>query len=137
LLTTLPDEFVRWISPVTHVLRTATADTELAGKTIRAGDWVVLWNGSANRDTQAIEGADEFDIGRPPTQHVGFGAGDHFCLGALIARLQLRHIMRAFLDHVADIELAGDVRRVASHQFPGFKSMRVRVTPLRNAATPS
>jgi len=131
LLTTLPDEFVRWVSPVTHVLRTATADTELGGKTIRAGDWVVLWNGSANRDTAAIEGADEFDIARPPTAHVGFGAGDHFCLGALIARLQLRHIMRAFLSHVAEIELTGPVRRVASHQFPGFKSMPVRVTPSR------
>jgi cytochrome P450 len=137
LLTTLPDEFVRWISPVTHVLRTATADTELAGKQIREGDWVVLWNGAANRDSQAIEGADLFDIGRPPTPHVGFGAGDHFCLGALIARLQLRHIMRAFLDHVADIELTGPVRRVASHQFPGFKSMPVRVTPLQGRSGPN
>jgi cytochrome P450 len=89
----------------------------------------VLWNGAANRDTTAIEGADIFDIGRGPTPHVGFGAGDHFCLGALIARLQLRHIMRAFLDHVAGIELTAPVRRVASHQFPGFKSMPVRVTP--------
>jgi cytochrome P450 len=133
LLTSMPDEFVRWISPVTHVLRTATADTELAGKAIREGDWVVLWNGSANRDTQAIAGADEFDIGRPATPHVGFGAGDHFCLGAHIARLQLRHIMRVFLDHVADIELTGPVRRVASHQFPGFKSMPVRVTRAANA----
>jgi len=129
LLATLPDEFVRWVSPVTHVLRTATADTTLGGKEIRAGDWVVLWNGSANRDTDAIEGADAFDIGRPPTPHVGFGAGDHFCLGALIARLQLRHIMRALLDRVATIEMTGPVRRVASHQFPGFKSMPVRVTP--------
>jgi cytochrome P450 len=129
LLTTLPDEFVRWVSPVTHVLRTATADTVLGDKQIRAGDWVVLWNGAANRDAGAIDNADAFDIGRPPTPHVGFGAGDHFCLGALVARLQLRHIMRAFLDRVAAIELTGPVRRVASHQFPGYKHMPVRVTP--------
>ena len=127
LLDTLPDEFVRWISPVTHVMRTATADTELGGKKIRAGDWVVLWNGSANRDEEGIAGAGAFDIGRGPTPHVGFGAGDHFCLGAVVARLQLRHIMRAFLDRVEAIELTGPVQRVSSHQFPGFKSMPVRV----------
>jgi len=127
LLDTLPDEFVRWVSPVTHVLRTATADTELGGKQIRAGEWVVLWNGSANRDEEGIAGAGEFDIGRGPTPHVGFGAGDHFCLGAVVARLQLRHIMRAFLDRVEEIELTGPVQRVSSHQFPGYKSMPVRV----------
>jgi cytochrome P450 len=127
LLDTFPDEFVRWISPVTHVLRTATADTELGGKQIRAGDWVVLWNGSANRDEEGIAGAGEFDIGRGPTPHVGFGAGDHFCLGAVVARLQLRHIMRAFLDRVEEIELTGPVQRVCSHQFPGYKAMPVRV----------
>ena len=127
LLDTFPDEFVRWISPVTHVLRTATADTELGGKQIRAGDWVVLWNGSANRDEEGITGAGVFDIGRGPTPHVGFGAGDHFCLGAVVARLQLRHIMRAFLDRVEEIELIGPVQRVSSHQFPGYKSMPVRV----------
>jgi cytochrome P450 len=134
LLETLPDEFVRWISPVNHVLRTATADTELGGKTIRAGDWVVIWNASANRDCDAIPGADQFDIGRPATPHVGFGAGDHFCLGALVARMQLRHIMRAFLDTVDDIEITGPVKRVASHQFPGFKSMPVRIRPRRSIA---
>jgi cytochrome P450 len=129
LLETLPDEFVRWVSPVAHVLRTASADTVLGGQQIRAGDWVVVWNGSANRDEESIENADVFNIGRGPTPHVGFGAGDHFCLGAVVARLQLRHIMRAFLDHVETIELAGPVQRVASHQFPGYKSMPVRVTP--------
>jgi cytochrome P450 len=128
LLDTLPDEFVRWVSPVNHVLRTATAETVLCGKTIREGDWVVVWNGSANRDTEAIPGADDFDIGRPATPHVGFGAGDHFCLGALVARLQLRHIMRAFLDTVDEIAITGPVKRVASHQFPGFKSLPVRIT---------
>jgi cytochrome P450 len=134
LLDTLPDEFVRWVSPVTHVMRTATADTELGGKQIRAGDWVVLWNGSANRDEEGIVNAGEFDIGRGATPHVGFGAGDHFCLGAVVARLQIRHIMRAFLDRIETIELAGPVQRVASHQFPGYKSMPVRVRAKNFAA---
>jgi cytochrome P450 len=134
LLDTLPDEFVRWVSPVTHVMRTATADTELGGKQIRAGDWVVLWNGSANRDEEGIVAAGEFDIGRGATPHVGFGAGDHFCLGAVVARLQIRHIMRAFLDRIETIELAGPVQRVASHQFPGYKSMPVRVQAKNFAA---
>jgi cytochrome P450 len=134
LLETLPDEFVRWVSPVTHVMRTATADTELGGKQIRAGDWVVLWNGSANRDEEGITSAGDFDIGRGPTPHVGFGAGDHFCLGAVVARLQLRHIMRAFLDRVESIELTGPVQRVSSHQFPGYKTMPVRVTAKKVAA---
>jgi cholest-4-en-3-one 26-monooxygenase len=134
LLETLPDEFVRWVSPVTHVMRTAAADTELGGKQIRAGDWVVLWNGSANRDEEGIADAGAFDIGRGPTPHVGFGAGDHFCLGAVVARLQLRHIMRAILNRVETIELSGPVQRVASHQFPGYKTMPVRVVAKSAAA---
>ncbi|ATE66405.1 cytochrome P450 [Rhizorhabdus dicambivorans] len=129
LIETLPDEFVRWVSPVTHVLRTATADTSLGGKDIREGDWVVLWNGSANRDESAFPDPDRFDLGRQPNLHLGFGGGDHFCLGAVVARLQIRRIVQAFLDHVEDIELVGPVERVASHQFPGYKRMPVRVTP--------
>jgi cytochrome P450 len=135
LIETLPDEFVRWVSPVTHVLRTATRDTRIGGKSIREGDWVVLWNGSANRDALAISDPDNFDIGRTPNLHLGFGSGDHFCLGAVVARLQIRRIMQAFLDHVDHIDLTGPVERVASHQFPGYKHMPVRVSARRRVAT--
>jgi cytochrome P450 len=127
LLQTLPDEFVRWRSPLTHVLRTATQDMELGGQQIREGDWLVAWIGSANRDEIAFDEPFKFDIGRKPNQHLGFGAADHFCLGGLLARLQLRRIMAAFIEHVEHIELIGPIENVASHQFSGFKRMPVRV----------
>jgi cytochrome P450 len=127
LLQTLPDEFVRWRSPVTHVLRTATRDMELGGQQIREGEWVVAWIGSANRDETVFADPFRFDIGRKPNTHLGFGAADHFCLGGLLARLQLRRIMTAFIEHVEGIELTGAIENVASHQFSGFKRMPVRV----------
>jgi cytochrome P450 len=129
LLQTLPDEFVRWRSPLTHVLRTATQDMEFGGQQVREGDWLVAWIASANRDETAFEDPYTFDIGRRPNPHLGFGAADHFCLGGLLARLQLRRIMTAFIDQVEDIELIGPIENVASHQFSGFKRMPVRVTP--------
>jgi cytochrome P450 len=127
LLQTLPDEFVRWRSPLTHVLRTATRDMVLGGQQIREGDWLVAWIGSANRDETVFADPYRFDIARKPNPHLGFGAADHFCLGALLARLQLRRIMTAFIAHVDTIELTGAIENVASHQFSGFKSMPVRV----------
>jgi cytochrome P450 len=129
LLQTLPDEFVRWRSPVTHVLRTATADVEFGGQKVREGDWLVAWIASANRDETVFPDPDRFDIGRLPNLHLGFGASDHYCLGVLLARLQLRRIMAAFLERVEDIELTGPIEHVASHQFAGFKRMPVRVRP--------
>ena len=127
LLDTLPDEFVRWRSPLTHVMRTATQDREFGGHQVREGDWVVAWIGSANRDETVFADPSTFDIGRRPNTHLGFGAADHFCLGGLLARLQLRRIMTAFIEHVAEIELIGAIENVASHQFSGFKRMPVRV----------
>jgi cytochrome P450 len=100
---------------------------ELGGQQIREGDWLVAWIGSANRDEIAFDEPFKFDIGRKPNQHLGFGAADHFCLGGLLARLQLRRIMAAFIEHVEHIELIGPIENVASHQFSGFKRMPVRV----------
>jgi cytochrome P450 len=129
LLQTLPDEFVRWRSPVTHVLRTATRDMDFGGEQIRQGDWLVAWIGSANRDETVFADPFRFDIGRKANPHLGFGVADHFCLGGLLARLQLRRIMTAFIEHVDVIELTGAIENVASHQFSGFKRMPVRVKP--------
>lgn len=127
-LDTAPDEFVRWASPVAHVLRTATKDMNFGGQLVREGDWLVAWIASANRDEKAFQNADTFDIARKPNPHLGFGAADHFCLGAVVARTQLKRILKAFVEHVGSIELTGAVERVESHQFPGFKKMPVRVT---------
>jgi len=133
LLQSLPDEFVRWRSPLTHSLRTAASDVELGGQSIREGDWVVAWIPSANRDDTIFADPYRFDIARTPNPHLGFGAGDHFCLGALIARLQIRRIMSAMLDQVEEIEITGPIENVASHQFSGFKKMPVRVTPRKTS----
>jgi cholest-4-en-3-one 26-monooxygenase len=129
LLRTMPDEFIRWASPVAHLMRTATADTELGGKTIREGDWVVAWLASANRDEGAFKDPFRFDVGRSPNPHVSFGFGPHFCLGAFLGRLQIRVMVVELLNRFRSIELAGDPQYVASIQFCGLKRMPVKLTP--------
>jgi cytochrome P450 len=90
LMRTTVEEFLRWTSPITHVMRTATRDTEIRGRKIKAGDKVVIWNASANRDEQVFPDPFKFDVRRWPNEHVAFGYGEHFCLGAQLARLELR-----------------------------------------------
>src|SRR5439155_5196653 len=84
------EEMLRWWTPVMHFRRTATVDTELAGVRIRAGDKVVVWFSAANRDESAFPDPDSFRIDRTPNDHLTFGHGPHFCLGAHLARVQLR-----------------------------------------------
>ncbi len=88
------EEIIRWATPVLHMRRTAAVDTELAGTTVTAGDKVVMWYPSANRDEAVFARPDEFDIGRNPNEHVAFGGGGpHFCLGAYLARMELRILL--------------------------------------------
>lgn len=123
LLKTAPDEFIRWATPVAHLMRTATQDIELHGKTIKEGDWVVAWMGSANRDERAFENPDKFDIARAPNPHVSFGYGPHFCLGAALGRLQIRVMMGMILDRFDQMEVRGEPEYVASIQFCGMKHL--------------
>lgn len=106
---TAVEEIVRWTSPVIQFARTATRDVELRGQTIRAGDTVGLWYPSANRDERQFDEPYRFDVGRDPNYHVGFGHGAHFCLGANVARWELRAMFRelARRDVLGRIELAG------------------------------
>ena len=134
LLKTAPDEFIRWATPIAHLMRTATADVELGGKTIRKGDWVVNWLASANRDETVFKDPFRFDAGRSPNPHVSFGFGPHFCLGAFLGRLQIRVMMQTLMERFENIELAGDPQYVASIQFTGLKRLRVGLTPRRAAA---
>jgi cytochrome P450 len=134
LLRTAPDEFIRWASPVAHLMRTATADTELRDKTIKQGDWVVAWLASANRDEIAFKDPFKFDVGRTPNPHVSFGFGPHFCLGAFLARLQIRVMLQVLLERFHSFELMGDPEYVASIQFTGLKHLRVGLAPRRIAA---
>ncbi len=125
------EEFIRWTSPVTHLLRTAKKDIELHGQHIRAGDKVVAWNLSANRDEHAFPHADVLDVARTPNDHLAFGHGEHFCIGANLARLELRVMVEEVMRRMPDMELAGPPERLRSNFVAGIKHMPVRFTPSR------
>jgi len=120
-------EIVRYVSPILHMRRTATADTELRGKPIRAGDKVILWYVSANRDEDAFSDPFRFDVTRGEPGHLGFGIGQHYCLGARLAELQLRIFFGEFLRRYPDAEPCGPIRRMRSNFVAGIKEMPVRL----------
>lgn len=111
LIDTAVEEILRWTSPVIQFARTATADVELHGVRIRAGDTVGLFYPSANRDERAFVDPYRFDVGRSPNFHLAFGHGAHFCMGANLARWELRAVLRALLPLLPRLELVGDVTR--------------------------
>ncbi len=123
------EEMLRFEPPVLHFRRTATRDLELRGKQLREGDAVVMWYPALNRDEDVFANPDRFDIRRHPNHHLSFGIGEHFCLGAHLARMELRIIFREILARLDDMELAGPVRRLRSNFINGVKEMRVRFTP--------
>jgi cytochrome P450 len=120
------EEMLRWWTPVMHFRRTSTVDTELAGVRIRAGDKVVVWFSSANRDERAFPDPDAFQITRAPNDHLTFGHGPHFCLGAHLARVQLRAMFAAVLDLLGEVEPGGEPRRLRSNFQNGIKSLPIR-----------
>ncbi len=128
------EEMLRYCSPVVHMRRTAARDTELHGKKIAAGDKVVVFYGSANRDEDVFPNADVFDVSRAPNEHLAFGAGGpHFCLGAHIARVEAQAIFREVLTRMPDIDPAGAVERLASIFITGPRRMPVRFSPGRRS----
>ena len=131
-LTLLPaaiEEMLRWTTPVVHFRRTATRDAELHGQKIAAGDKVVVFYASANRDETAFADADRFDVTRSPNEHVAFGGGGvHFCLGANLARVEIRAMFAEVLARLPDLELAGPVGRLRSNFINGPRRMPVRFT---------
>jgi cytochrome P450 len=125
------EEFVRWTSPVMTFSRTATRDTELAGQPIAAGERVVMFYSSANRDPAAFDDPGRFDVLRDPNHHVGFGGGGpHYCLGASLARTQLRSIFGELLSRLPDIE-AGEPEYLVGNFINGIKRMPCSFTPAR------
>ena len=121
------EEILRWASPILHFRRTATRDVVLRGKTINAGDWVVLWYVSANRDEEAFTDPFTFDVDRWPNDHVTFGGGGpHFCLGANLARMELRLIFSELVTRLPHLRLDGDVEMLRSNFVGGIKHMPVR-----------
>ena len=129
LLPSAIEEMLRWVSPVNVFRRTATRDTELGGQQIREGDKLALFYASANRDETAFDEPDTFDIARTPNDHLSFGIGPHFCLGANLARLEIRIMFEEILRRLPDIELAGKPERLRSYFINGIKRMPVRFTP--------
>ena len=128
LLPSAIEEMLRYTSPVTHMARHATEDVEIRGQRIKAGDTIVMLYGAANRDEDIFgPTSEEFDITRNPNPHIAFGAGEHACLGAQLARLEARVFFEVLLGTYPTIELTGDVTRLRATMTPGVKRMPVRL----------
>jgi cytochrome P450 len=129
-LETAVEEFVRWATPVMTFRRNATHDTEMRGQPIAGGDKVVMFYVSANRDEEAFEQPERFDVLRSPNRHVGFGGGGpHYCLGASLARTQLRAIFTELLTRLPDIDV-GKPEPLVGNFINGIKRMPCRFTPV-------
>ncbi|MGB3810371.1 MAG: cytochrome P450 [Parvibaculum sp.] len=131
LMPSAVQEIIRWVSPVLHMRRTATEDTEIRGQKIAKGDKVVMWYASANRDEEKWADPFTFDVARyahpnVPTQ-LGFGVGQHFCLGSRLAELQLSILFEELFKRFPDIHVSGPVRRLRSNFIAGIKEMPVRL----------
>lgn len=134
LAPTAAEEIVRWVCPSKQKFRIATRDYELGGKTIRKGDWVVPWLVSANRDETVFANPHMIDVGRSPNPHLAFGSGTHSCLGRHLARLEIQLMLRAVLERMPDMEVAGDYAWLQSDNSTGLTTLPVRFTPQRSLA---
>ena len=126
-LTTAVEEMVRWTSPSPSKRRTATRDVTLGGASIAAGQKVQIWEGSANRDASVFERPDEFDIDRKPNPHLGFGQGVHYCLGANLARLELRVLFEELLSRFDSVQVVRDVEWTRSNRHTGIRHLVVEL----------
>jgi cytochrome P450 len=131
LMDSAVEEILRWTSPLHHMSRTATADVELRGKTIKEGDRVIMWYLSVNRDEDIFDDPYTFDITRTPNDHLAFGIGEHFCLGAGFARKELKVMFEELFRRFPDIEMSGEPERLRSNFINGIKHLPVRYTPER------
>lgn len=124
------EEILRWSTPVVHFRRTATCDTKLAGAEIAAGDKVLVFFNSANRDERVFDNPDTFYIGRRPNPHVAFGAGGpHFCLGAHLARLEIQVLFEELFQRVPEIRVSGTPVYMHSMFFNGVKALPCELPP--------
>lgn len=127
LVPTAVEEILRWTSPATHIVRTVRREVELRGQTIEAGSLVTIWNPSANRDEDVFPAADRFDAGRTPNRHLALGVGEHFCIGAGLARQELRVLVEELLARTSAVELAGAPVRLRSCEINGFERLPVKL----------
>ena len=130
LTATAVEEMLRYTSPVSHFKRTVMADTELRGQALKAGDRVIVFYGSANRDEDVFADPDRFDVGRNPNPHMAFGGGGpHLCLGMHVARIEIAEMLRELITRIPDLRSAGPVERMHSSFIAGITSMPVAFTP--------
>ena len=120
------EEFLRFVTPVTHMCRTALDDVEIHGQQVAKGDFLCLLYAAANRDEDVWERADELDVTRAPDPaHVAFGFAEHFCLGANLARRETRIVLSELLSRFPNYEVVGPITRTRQHMTPGIKTMPV------------
>ena len=129
LLPSAIEEILRWTSSATHSMRTATRPVVIGGRRIDAGDRVVVWLPSANRDESVFPDPDRFDITRSPNRHVAFGGGVHFCVGSALARAEARILLTGLMDLVGHVEQCGPVERVRSIAVSGPERLPVSLRP--------
>jgi cytochrome P450 len=130
LIPNMVSEIIRWQTPLAHMRRTATQDTELGGKQIKKGDKVVMWYVSGNRDEDVIDRANEFLIDRENArQHLSFGWGVHFCMGSRLAEMQVRILWEEIMNRYRHVEVVGEPIRVRSNFVKGFIDLPVQVHP--------
>ena len=138
LAPTAIEEILRWSTPVVHFRRTAAVDTEIEGQAIAAGDKVVVFYNSANRDDRAFDSPNSFRVGRSRNPHVTFGGGGpHFCLGAHLARLEIRSMFERLFERLPDIEIAEPPKLTHSMFFNGVESLLCAFTPRRPVRQPA
>ncbi len=118
---------MRWTSPSPSKRRTATRDVELGGYAIEAGQKVQIWEGSANRDAAVFDDPDVFDIARKPNPHLGFGQGIHYCLGANLARLELRVLFEELLGRFSSVRVVKPVEWTRSNRHTGIRHLVVEL----------
>ena len=128
LMKSAVEEIVRWTSPSVYKRRTTTRDVALRGQRIRQGQKVTIWEMSANRDEDEFADPFRFDIGRNPNFHVGFGLGTHFCLGANLARLEVRVVFEELLARYEGFEIVGDLEWTNNNRLVGLTRLPLRVT---------
>jgi cytochrome P450 len=126
LIPTAVEEMIRWVSPVKLFMRTASADTEVGGQRIKAGESVLLLYPAANRDPAVFDDPDRFDVGRDPNRHLAFGYGAHFCLGAHLARLEAQVFFAELIPRLRSIELAGKPELIKTLFVGGLKHLPIR-----------
>jgi cytochrome P450 len=131
LIASMVPEIIRWQTPLTHMKRTATRDAMLGGKQIRAGDRVIMWYVSGNRDEAHVDRPNDFIIDRArPREHLSFGFGIHRCMGSRLAEMQLRVLWEEILKRFSKVEVVGEPKRTRSVLIKGYTQLPVRIHPL-------